>query len=211
MPPALYVVFMVNNVVVVAWLVLWDRQWIELALLDIIFAPFTLYICLVLSFKYLYDNIEVLQHRGAGKEVWLVRCLVQNGLAFFATWVSIATLLNFAIVLTYVWSVDMQLSSSVALAGLMLEILFWFGFDTFVFDKYVRYTVTPYVVLVIALAGSVSKNFDLDTNNRNSVFIAVLLGVAILVFIVKILLVIRRHRKFPIKGNGSDDIKGTLA
>lgn len=211
MPPALYVVFMINNVVLVAWLVIWDRQWVEWALLDIIFTPFTLYICLILSFKYLYENIAVLCRLGAGKEVWLVRCLVQNGLAFFATWVSIATLLNFAIVLTYIWSVEMQVSSSIALAILALEIILWFCLDNFLFDKYVRYTLTPYIVVVIALAGSISKNFDLDMNYRNSVFIAVLLGVAGVILMLKLLLVVRRHRKLPIRGNMNDDIKGTLA
>lgn len=210
MPPALYIVFIINNIVIVAWLVLWDRQWIEWALLDIIFTPLTLYICLFLSFKYLYDNIMSLKRGEAGKEIWFVRILVQNGLAFFATWVSIATLLNFAMVLTYTWSVEMQIASSVALGILTLDIVVWFTLDNFFVDKFVRYTITPYIVLVIALVGSILKNFDLDTNYRNSVFTAVLLGVAGLLLIVKLTIVVVRHRKYPIKGNVNDDVKGTF-
>lgn len=211
LPSAFYIVFMVNNVVLVAWLVLWDREWVQWSLLDIVFAPATLYVCLFISYKYLYDNIEVLKRRGAGKEAWIVRALIHNGMSFFATWVSIATLLNFGIVLTYIWSVDLELSCTIVLAILSAEIIIYFVIDTCFIDKYIRYTITPYVVLVIAFAGSISKNFDLDNNNRNSIFTAVLLGVSSLLFIAKIIFVIRRHRRYPIKGNVGDDAKGTLA
>lgn len=203
--------FMVNNIVVVTWLFLWDRQWLDWACVDIVLAPLTLYVCLFISFRRLYENLVSLTQAGARKDIWLTRILVQNGLAFFATWVSIATLLNFAIVLTYYWSVDVQVSSTVALGLLSLDILVWFSLDTFVFDKFVRYTVTPYIVLVIALTGSVTKNFDLENNRRNSIFTTALLSVACILFVVKILLVAWRHRKYPIKGDASDDIKGTLA
>ncbi|XP_053409249.1 uncharacterized protein LOC128559965 [Mercenaria mercenaria] len=211
LPRAFYVVFMANNVVLVVWLVLWDREWVQWALIDIVFAPFTLYVCLFISYKYLYDNIATLRSRGVGKEVWLIRALVHNGMSFFATWVSIATLLNFGVVLTYIWSVDVQLSSTIVLGILSLEILVWFTLETCFIDKYVRYTITPYIVLVVALTGSVAKNFDLDTNNRNSIFTAVLLGVSGLLLITKLFIVIRRHRRYPIKGNINDDVKGTLA
>lgn len=211
LPPLFYIVFMINNVVVVTWLFLWDRQWLNWACLDIVFTPITLYICLFISFKMLYDNIALLKSSGAKKDIWLTRILVQNGLAFYATWVSIATLLNFAIVMTYYWSVDVQVSSSVALGVLSLDIVVWFTLDTFVFDKYVRYTLTPYIVLVIALTGSVMKNFNLDTNERNSIFVAILLAIACLLLVVKLVLVAWRHRKYPIKGDISDDVKGTLA
>jgi hypothetical protein len=211
LPSAFYIVFMVNNVVLVAWLVLWDRQWIQWSLLDIIFAPATLYVCLFISYKYLYDNIEVLKRRGAGKELWFVRVLIHNGMSFFATWVSIATLLNFGIVLTYIWSVKLQLSSTIVLAILSAEIVTYFVIDTCFIDKYIRYTITPYIVLVVALTGSITKNFDLDTNNRNSIFTVVMLAVSSLLLLTKLILVVRRHRRFPIEGNVNDDVKGTLA
>lgn len=210
LPPAFYFVFIINNIAIVAWLILWDRQWIEWALLDIIFTPLTLYICLFISFKYLYDNIMSMKRGAVGKEIWFVRILVQNGMAFFATWVSIATLLNFAMVLTYIWSVDMQIAASIALAILSLDIVVWFVLDMFLIDKYVRYTVTPYIVVVVALIGSIMKNWNLNTNYRNSIFTAVLLAVAGLLLIVKLLILVWRHRKFPIKGNVNDDVKGTF-
>jgi hypothetical protein len=36
--------------------------------------------------------------------VWLYRILVNNGLTFYATWLTCATLLNLAIAITYRWA-----------------------------------------------------------------------------------------------------------
>ncbi|KAL4229510.1 hypothetical protein ACF0H5_012550 [Mactra antiquata] len=211
LPPVFYVVFLLNNIFVVAWLIVWDREYINWALGVIIFTPFTLYICLVFSYRGLYNSIETLQRGGAGKEVWFNRILVQNGMSFFATWVSIASLLNFAIVLSYTWSRSTELSSTVALGLLSVEIIVWFTLDVFFLDKYTRYTVTPYIVVVVALIGSINKNFDLDIRERNSIFTAVLLGVAGLLLLMKLIVIVVRHRKYPIKGNASDDVKGIMA
>ena len=38
------------------------------------------------------------------KYLWLYRILLNNGLVFYATWVTVATALNFAIALTYEWN-----------------------------------------------------------------------------------------------------------
>lgn len=59
----------------------------------------TLYICLVISHRNIYDA-DVL-FNVSERFIWLYRVLVNNGLAFYATWVTIATMLNFAIALTY--------------------------------------------------------------------------------------------------------------
>jgi len=211
-PPFFYVMFIVNNIVVVAWLFLWDRQWLNWALLDIAFTPVTLYICLILSFRGVYNNIAKFEQNGATKDIWFSRIFIQNGMAFFATWVSIATLLNFAIVLTYYWGLDdMQISSSIALGILGFELIAWFLLDHLLLDKFVRYTLTPYIVVTLALGGSFAKNFDLDTNNRNSIMIACLLALAGVLLLAKLVLMFVWAGRNPIKGNVADDVKGTLA
>ncbi|KAH3692745.1 uncharacterized protein LOC127863310 [Dreissena polymorpha] len=209
--PLFFISFIINNCAVVAWLFLWDRQYLNWALLVIAFTPLTLYICLFISFRRLYGKLNYLSKAGAVKDIWLIRIFVHNGLAFFATWVSIATLLNFAIVLTYYWSVEMQVSVSIALGILSCLIITWFLLDTFAIDKFVRYTVTPYIVVVVALVGSVQKNFDLEDNYRNSMFLAVLLAVAGLLLLLKLVIMFVRACRIPINGNVGDDLKGTLA
>ena len=211
LPPVFFVMFLINNLFIIGWTFLWDRKYVGWAALDIVFTPLTLYACLMISFWKLYKNLQAVRAAGLNKDVWLIRMLVQNGIAFFATWVSIATLLNFAIVMVYKWSVEMETACTVALAILAGDIVVWFVLDMFVLDKFVRYTFSPYIVLVVGLSGSVAKNFDLESNERNSIFSSVLLAAAALLFLVKIVMIIFRHRRYPIKGNVSDDIKGNLA
>jgi hypothetical protein len=39
--------------------------------------------------------------QGRSKDIWWTRALVHNGLGIYATWTSIATLLNLAMVISY--------------------------------------------------------------------------------------------------------------
>lgn len=60
---------------------------------------------------------------------WLSSCCaiwqVQNGLALYATWTSIATLLNFAVVLIYKWNVANETATTACLSILGLSLLIW--------------------------------------------------------------------------------------
>ena len=55
---------------------------------------------MIISHKNIYDAEAVLKNN---KKIylWLYRVLVNNGLAYYATWVTVATCLNFSIALTY--------------------------------------------------------------------------------------------------------------
>lgn len=50
---------------------------------------------------------------------------VQNGLALYATWTTIATLLNFAIVLIYKWDVSNETATTASLSILTLMLVMW--------------------------------------------------------------------------------------
>ena len=180
------------------------------ALLDIVFCALTLYICVFITHRNLFNSIQTLKEQERNLDIWLERFLVHNGLIFYTTWVTIATLLNFGIALHYEWGVELYLASTIPLACLSLVIVCWFVLETFVLDKYVRYTLSEYIVLMVALAGSLSKNFDLDTNYRNSIFTVVLLAVAGLFALVKLVVMIYRHRKYPIHGSFRDLTKAQL-
>ena len=116
----------------------------------------------------------------------MIRFMVQNGLAMYCTWCCIATLLNSAQCLTYRGDVPQDISSSIMLGCLGFELIMWFILDTFVWYKYTNYIFMPYVVVVVALVGSIEKNFVVWS--RNIIITVVLLGVAALAFSVKIVL-----------------------
>lgn len=128
------------------------------------------------------------------RDVWIVRLLVQNGLAMFAVWGSVASMFNFAVVLTYRTGARQDVSSTVSLSIFAVEIIVWWTFENFVFEQHMRYLVTPYVVLVTSIAGIVWKNHSLNTSNEILV-LALLLLVITLAGAKVALLVWRRRRR----------------
>lgn len=148
---------------------------------------------------------------GLNVDIWLIRFFIQNGIAFYAAWVTVATLLNLGCVLTYKDGSDVSdiyleqdVSSTIVLAIASVEIVLWFTLDLTVFDKYTRYTFSPYITLTVAFAGVVQKNYDLDNAYRNSVFSLVLLIVAAICLLVKVTVLIYRHFKRPIQPEQTD-------
>lgn len=205
-PTLLFIFYILNNAFNVAWLFAWDRMKLAVALPLIALTPFTLYICLFFSFKTLYDNLDYLTRNGLIVDIWLIRFFIQNGIAFYAAWVTVATLLNMGMVLTYREGSDVtdtylaqDDSSTIVLAIVTVEILLWFTLDLFVFDKYTRYTFAPYITLTVAFAGVVQKNYNLDTAYRNSIYSLILLIVAAIFLVVKVTVMIWRHFKRPIQ------------
>lgn len=130
-------------------------------------------------------------------DIWLIRGLVHNGLGIYATWTSIAALLNLAMVIAYSNGSDVSVStaSTVALAILTVEIAAFVATDLLFLDRYSRYTVTPYAVVVVALSGSISKNWQ--TGATNAIFAAVLLALGSLALVLKLAVTIYRHITQP--------------
>jgi len=210
-PTVVFVSYIFNNFFNVAWLVAWDRQKVAIALPMIALTPITLYICLFFSFKRLYENLDFLMKNGLNVDIWLIRFLIQNGIAFYAAWVTVATLLNVAIVMTYGdgsdithTNVSQDISSTVALSILAVLIVVWLSLDLTVLDKYTRYTFSPYITLTVALSGIVQKNYNLDTAYRNSVFSLILLIAAAICLVVKVTTLLWRHNRRPIQPIQSD-------
>jgi len=61
-----------------------------------------LYVAIVISHKNVYDAQNELS--STKWVIWLYRIFVNNGLTFYATWITVATSLNLAIAITYKWT-----------------------------------------------------------------------------------------------------------
>ncbi|KAI1240412.1 hypothetical protein IHE44_0008834 [Lamprotornis superbus] len=141
--------------------------------------------------------------KGHKVELWLIRILVQNGLALYLTWTSIATLLNFAVVLIYKWNVTDEKATTASLSILALGLVVWFYLENYFLDKYVRYNLTVYPVVIAALTGSTCRNRSFSSPLTNDVFIVVLLTLTCLIFAVRLGLVTWRHWKRPLEASES--------
>ncbi|XP_075060002.1 uncharacterized protein LOC142144743 [Mixophyes fleayi] len=208
-PVYFYFVWMLNNVLNIGWLFLWDREYLIPALVFLGAIALTNYIVLYISYRALYLNgVWLCKQRKV--DLWLIRIFAQNGIAVYATWTTVACLLNFAVALTYNGNIPNSTSTTVSLSILAFEVVLWFYLENFVFDKYVRYTLTVYPVVIVALSGALNKNFNKSSPDGNNIYIAVLLAVGCAVFAVRVVLVIWRHFKQPLNAAMSNKISFPL-
>ncbi|XP_038664410.1 uncharacterized protein LOC119972152 [Scyliorhinus canicula] len=197
LPCLFYLVWIINNLLNISWLFLWDRECIIAALIFLALITFTSYLILFLSYRALHLQRPWMQ-KCRKVDLWLVRILVQNGVAVYATWTTVATLINFAIVLTYSGGITTATSGTVSLSILAFKVVLWFYLENFLFDKYVRYTLTVYPVIIVALSGSVDRNYNTLSPTRNNIYIAVLLAAACIAFAARVAIVTWRHFKQPL-------------
>lgn len=191
--PTLFLTSALNWGVVLGWSLLFDREYLWLSFVFLLLTCLSTYICLGLSYRDMAAHRPTLVKEGRMVDVWLVRVLVQNGLAMYATWCTFATLLNLAAAIAYErdFGISPRTSSTISLGILAGELVLFAISDWTFLDKYSRYTVSPYLVLIVALTGSVVQNWQ--SGAANSIFTVVLLVVSVIAFLVKIGLTILRH------------------
>ncbi|XP_006035381.2 uncharacterized protein LOC102565820 [Alligator mississippiensis] len=198
LPISFYLVWILNNILIVGWLFLWDREYLIPALVFLAALTLASYLCLFISHRSL--SIHAAWFLKCHKvDLWLIRILVQNGIALYATWTTIATLLNFTVVLVYEGNVSNKTATTISLCILAIKLLIWFYVENFLLDKYVRYNLTIYPVVIIALIGSVCKNYSPSPPNTNSIFLVVLLVAACVIFVIRLGIVIWRCCKRPLE------------
>ncbi len=95
-------------------------------------ASIALLVCLFISHHESYR----LREKMTLPDIWINRVLVQNGLAFFATWLSIATCLNFAIFLYRRASLTQDIASTIALVIILALIILYSVLENVIWQKY---------------------------------------------------------------------------
>ncbi|CAF0775732.1 unnamed protein product [Brachionus calyciflorus] len=177
----------------ISWLFIWDNQIFSLAFAFLALLTISLYIATAISHKNIYDSETHLTKNRQTKFLWLYRIFLNNGLAFYATWVTLATFLNMAIAWTYEWHGERKIASVICLSFAALIIFTYFILDVVVLEKFLRYTYSPYLQLFIAFSGILAKNFS--GKSPSAIFSLVLIIVIFLLFVAKIVLSIYRHKR----------------
>ncbi|KAM6977669.1 uncharacterized protein FYW47_002448 [Aplochiton taeniatus] len=209
LPYGFFVSWILNMGLNVAWLFLWDREFMIPAL------PF-LFLVACTNYVLLFFSCHGLNVHGAWLnkyhkvDLWLFRALIQNGVAIYTTWTTIATLINLTIVMSYKGNLSQIDAATVSLCILTVEVLVWFVLENFVFEKHVRYILTIYPVVIVALSGNISKNYNASAPSRTDIFTAVLLALGCVLFIVRIGLVIWRHIKVPMYQDASPEVMSPM-
>ncbi|KAL7840780.1 hypothetical protein AOLI_G00261030 [Acnodon oligacanthus] len=206
LPYGFFVSWTVNMLSNIAWLLLWDRQMMIAALIMLALIAFTNYLTIFFS-CYGLKEYGAWLNKYHTKDLWCIRLLVQNGLALYATWTSIATLINFTVVLSYEAGMSPSDAATLSLSLLLVEVAVWFILENFVIDKHVRYILTIYPVIIVALSGNMTKNFDASAPSHNAIYIAVLLALTCSLLVLRVCLVVWRHLKRPFySGSQTEEI-----
>lgn len=125
------------------------------------------------------------------KQTYLHFFLIQ-GAMMNAAWVTIATLLNVAMVISYRWGASLALSCNLILAVILLYVLAWFVLENFTFQGYLNFTYTDWPTVLWALSASLAKNWDPE--KTSSRFTLALLIITIIAWIARIALQVVRNK-----------------
>ncbi|XP_037389965.1 uncharacterized protein si:ch211-161h7.5 [Pygocentrus nattereri] len=206
LPYGFFISWIVNMLINIGWLLLWDRQVMIAALIMLALIAFTNYLAIFFS-CYGLKEYGAWLNKYHTNDLWCIRILVQNGLAVYATWTSIATLINFTIVVSYEAGMSQSDAATLSASLLLVEVAVWFILENFVIDKHVRYILTIYPVIIVALSGNMTKNFDASAPSRNGIFIAVLLALTCVLLVLRVCLVVWRHLRRPFySGSHTEEI-----
>ncbi|XP_067434605.1 uncharacterized protein [Thunnus thynnus] len=194
LPYGFHVSIIINICLNVAWLLLFDRELLLPALITSALMTVTNYMIIFFSCHGLkiygawlnkYHNIDL----------WLFRILVQNGMAVYATWGNLSTILNLTIYLQHQTVTSRCDCAMLSMLLLLMELLTWFLLENFYLDEHVRYIMTIYPVVILWLTGTLSNSGS--TESPIYIFAAVILLISCILFVARIALVTWKHHKRP--------------
>ncbi|KAG7524626.1 hypothetical protein JOB18_014728 [Solea senegalensis] len=201
LPCAFYFCWLSSMVMNVAWLVLWDKEFMLAALVVLILLVISNYSALFFCcFATDYYGIWLKTYHC--KDLACLYILAQNGLAVYTTWTSIASLINFSLVLQ-LWGVDKTTAATASLCILFGFVIVWFILENWVLDRWVRNILTIYAVVIVALVGNVYRHYNPADPTPNSIFMVVLLVVACVLLVSRVFTVIWRNKWRPLHSPGS--------
>ncbi|XP_035270844.1 uncharacterized protein LOC118225883 [Anguilla anguilla] len=160
-PPSNYLIWIFINTLRICWLFLWDRQYISVAIGVKMLVPICSYYMLFVSYRNLHRHNTWLTIN-CPNERWYIRFMTQNGLALFASWTFIEALINVGVALKYRVGLPDPLVSAIVLTVLLLGMLLWFVFESFIFSQYILYTFTVFPVAVLCLGAMFTNSYRFD-------------------------------------------------
>ena len=130
------------------WIFVWGNEGITasaviLFLFNIVFYPIITSLAFFLS-----------RSADAAKryDVWLTRILVLNGLLFYATWTTIASLINLAAAVQHDANTNGSTAAYISLSLLTATVITYFLLENIIFNQYLRYSFAVYPVIIWALS-----------------------------------------------------------
>ena len=121
----------------------------------------------------------------------------------YGTWLYLASLLNLTVWVSQIYNRDANSvtdASTAALSLVLVAIVIYFVCENIIFYSAMAYTFLPWFVLIFALSGIVTKNYNrTDIPDRNKSFALALLILCCILFGIRMIIFIIRYvmKKIP--------------
>ena len=208
--PALYPCFWIVNCINIGYVYAVGHLANELSLALIAAEAVILCVSIAIVAVSLYQNVNGLMEISTGDK-WSTRLLTLNGLALYATWAIISTLFHTASVLNEDTDLHNDTITTCLLSLIAALTISYFLMQATNIDRYIRYVITVYPIVMWWLGGMLSEQWDeeFDGISRNNLFTFVLLIVVGVLLVVHLVLIIVFSCTRPLVGGGGrDDIDG---
>ncbi|XP_041474461.1 uncharacterized protein LOC121423206 [Lytechinus variegatus] len=194
--PEFLIAVWLNLTLSVTWLFAIDRRAFFLGLATLSGMATTLYVAISIATTRVYQYLFVFKEYGIF-DLWANRILIQNGLAIYATYITEATRVQFAIILIYTFGIDEDTTTYICFAVLATQLITYFFLDCFVYDRYFRYILIVYPTVMWNLGGILVANIR-DPNSPQAVIGSTLFALVFVFFVIKTILVIVRDPVYVI-------------
>jgi len=195
--PLFYALLTFNFVLNILWIFVWSNEYIVAATIFLLLITYSAWLAVGHSMLRARQALELNGNKLINKEIRLQRILIHNSVSLYATWTTIASLLNINAAFQYVGPYDAETMSNVSCGLLLVILVGWFVLENTIFDSYVRYTLTQYPVVILAAVGILDRQIRTPSAEiplSVSILTWTLLGVSITFFISRLIIVSYRHR-----------------
>lgn len=192
------IVFSFNLILNLTWIFVWDREELVTSCVVLYF----IFVTNVMSIGFMAKTVADGNHdmmKTNPKLYWGYVVFSMNGQAVYAAWSLCASTLNLGHSLRYVTLLPMKDVSNICLSILLVLIVAYFLLENTVLDKYARFIMTPYLVIIWATTAMVTEKTDDElVPDQTKMFVASILSVACGLLVLRIFLVSVRQWQTPI-------------
>ena len=201
----IHALFIISCAFNISWLFLFGNEEFTGSFVVLLLLELTLDAMIGVASYTSYHQTQELIENGQKWDVILTQVFLNNGISVYETWVTIAVQVNFAVALQYDYDVSPSTAAIVALSIILVELGGWFIAEITILDRFVRYTLTVYPVVVWTFAGIIANNYE--EGEASSVLAVVAICIACCVLVARFILAIVYHLKRPLHATGTVTVK----
>ena len=123
-------------------------------------------------------------------DIFAIRLILQNGLAFYLTWLSFLACLNFATFITYNFGWNQTNSSTATLAIISSLAVVYFLVENFIWQRFLLYIYSPWLVLLITFHGILLEHWTTAIGlGRNNLMALIMFAVFFAFAVLKLFVI----------------------